>query len=211
MKTLRWAMLILIVLLTSCNGARNTEAPTGTPTVTQTPEPTTLTLSTSTIIPISSLTSTPTVTLTTQITSAHTQTPVPTIIPKTGYEIWQGLQFDTKKWTSIELSESSTIFKEGIQLAHWHNGPALLHKSIRGCVLSIEPGHGLTDEWSYDSEIVMFEGFYFGKRSFYPVGGQVAFIVYNGEFLVNFPAGSEDVCIHDVEEVLATYQIINLP
>lgn len=211
MRTLRYSFLFLIVLLTSCNGGRNTESPIGTPTLTEMPEPITLTLSTSTVIPMSSLTFTPTVILTSQITSTSTHTPVPTITPKPGYEMWQGLQFDTKKWTSIELSESSTIFKEGIQLAHWHDGPALIHKSIRGCVLSIEPGHGLADEWSYDSGIVMFNGFYFEKRSFYPVGGQVAFIVYNGEFLVNFPAGGEDACIHDVEEVLATYQVINLP
>jgi hypothetical protein len=57
----------------------------------------------------------------------------------------------------------------------------------------------------------MFGKFYFEKRSFHTIGGQVAFIVYNGEFLVNFPAGKEDACVHDVEEVLATYQVGNLP
>jgi len=211
MKTFRYAFLFLVAFLTSCNGGQNTVTPTATPTATQTTEPTKQTFLTPTVIPTSSLTSTPLVTLTTPITSTSAQTPAPTMTPKPGYGIWQGLQFDIKKWTSIELSESSAIFKVGIQLAHWHNGPALTHNSITGCVLSIEPGHGLTDEWTYDSELVMFGKFYFEKRSFHTIGGQVAFIVYNGEFLVNFPAGKEDACVHDVEEVLATYQVGNLP
>jgi len=88
-------------------------------------------------------------------------------------------------------------------------GPGLSHRSIPKCSILMNMG---TEAYGWTMEIrdVMLGGHRFSKREFYGEAGQLPLAIYDGEFRVDFPIEPEK-CLHDAEQVLATYQVVNLP
>jgi hypothetical protein len=137
-------------------------------------------------------------------------TRTPTVIPlsnEVAKPLWMGKQYDAQAWYSQELTQESKIWGKGIdQFRHFHSGSSLISATITGCVISIEPGHGMSDDWTYNSEYVGDTNKPLEKRSFYKrvKPQEIVFIVYEGTFLVNFPVekSQQARCIQAVEQVL---------
>jgi hypothetical protein len=134
----------------------------------------------------------------------------PTVIPSPSEVVeplWMEKQYDTQAWYSQELTKDSKIWGRGInQFRHFHGGSSLISAMIPGCIISIEHGHGMPDDWTYDDGYTENGDVMMDKRSFYERAKpqEIVFIVYEGTFLVNFPIEkSEQIkCIQAVEQVL---------
>jgi hypothetical protein len=211
-------ILILMVFITACGAAAPapTEAPTETePAATEEPAtepPAFQTLEAPTNAPPVLHTSTP---VPTQTISTLTDTPLPTLELPTEVVnppvrmVWDG--------TPTYLAESAPgySFRVAYDPDLWalttdqFGFPALGHRNISSCVISVTSGRGLPGNMTVEHDVLYTENITFDVGRVFE-NGVLKFVTYTGGdgtiitgFEVTF-AGQEDDCLDDAVTVLST-------
>ncbi len=219
-------LLLLSLLITSCAGApAPTQAPlpaqspipeqptesiiasTNTPVDTSTPLPTDTPAPTSTRAP----TSTPAVTA--------TDTPLPTLVLPTEAvnppvrQVWDGTPTypgDSKPGYAFRVTYDPDVW--GLTTDQF-GFPALGHRTIPNCVISVTSGRGLPPSMSVEHEMVQIEDKNFDIGTVYE-GGVKQFVTFTGgdgtiltAFEVTFQQDS-DACVKDATTVISTLQSV---
>lgn len=118
------------------------------------------------------------------------------LIEHPGGNIWIG--FRPTEWTSTTLDEFVPLYYEG--------GPALVHRSIEQCVISLNLGGGVPYDWSLETDQVQLGEHVFSRSAFRDAGGDLQFVIYDMLFRVTSGVDSE-ACIEAAEGALATYRV----
>ena len=110
------------------------------------------------------------------------------------------IDFDETVWESTQFEEMIPLYYEG--------GPALVHKEIDGCTLSLNVGGGVPMDWTLTTEQILLGAHEFSKVSFFNGQRELQFVIYNQLFRITF---GEDIetCIRDVEVVFNNFQLRN--
>ena len=157
------------------------------------------------IVPPSPTKSIPTATFVPTLTAQPAITTDVPITPTSNSNIgdWNGLQYDTDKWTVITYNDT-----EWTPETYPANtlAPVLTHRSIENCLMYLEEGSGLPGGWAYWEVPVIIGGHViFDERIFMDETGQEMFIVIAGSYHVDFPHNDDKSdCINDAERVVMT-------
>lgn len=209
-------LLILVFLISSCGGAAPapTEAPVEPPTVTEQP---TQPLIADTNTPL--FTSTPPPTITPAATS--TETPLPTLILPTEavdapvQQVWDGVP------TYPGDSTPGYAFRVTYDPGTWalttdqFGFPALGHRTISGCVISVTAGRGLPGNMTVEHEMLEAGEAVFDVGTVFE-NGEKKFVTFTGgdgriitAFEVSFLEES-DACVAEAVAVLSTLRSVSV-
>lgn len=225
-------ILILSFLISSCGGAAATEAPapsqppvqiepptesliagTNTPGETSLPAPTRTSLPTNT----STTTSTPAPTNTPAVTA--TDTPLPTLVLPTEAlnaplrQVWDGTP--TYPGDSTPGYAFRVTYDPGVWAltTDQFGFPALGHRTLSGCVISVTSGRGLPPNMSVEHEMLTVNDLTFDVGTAFE-NGVKQFVTYTGgdgriitAFQVSFQEQSE-ACLQDAVTVLSTLKSV---
>jgi hypothetical protein len=216
-------ILILTLLLTSCGGApAPTQAPVPTEPATETEMPTQpIIAGTNTLVntptPASTSTAVPTETPAPTRTPAFTptDTPLPTLALPTevvnppARQVWDGdptYPGDSTPGFSFRVTYVPAIWA---LTTDQFGFPALGHRTISNCVISVTSGRGLPPSMSVEHEMLQTENITFDVGTAYE-NGVKQFVTFTGgdgtiitAFQVSFQDES-DACVKDAVDVIST-------
>jgi len=108
------------------------------------------------------------------------------------------INFDQSSWESTQFDEFIPLYYEG--------GPALVHREIEGCHLSLNVGGGVPMDWVLETDDVFLGDQQFSKTLFFNGVGELQFVIYDQLFRVTFGDTFES-CMEEVVRVLESMQI----
>lgn len=207
-------LLILVPVITACGGApAPTEPPAATASLTATKQPAIQSLEAPTQPPVkSTMTPPPTSTL---VIPTHTDTPLPTLELPTEQTnapvrmVWDGTP------TYLAESRPGYSFRVSYDPDLWalttdqFGFPALGHRNIPGCVISVTSGRGLPGNMTAEHDVLYTDKITFDVSKIYE-NGVLKFVTYTGGdgtvitgFQVDFTEQA-DQCLADAVTILST-------